>query len=123
EHGGACEEQLQMVVELGHRADGRTRRPYGVRLIDRDRGRYAFDAIGLRLVHAVEELPGIRRERLDVAALPFRVHRVEGERRFARAADAGDDDQLVERQVDVDAAQIVLAGAADADRGNGHEAG
>ncbi len=92
-----------MIVELGHRADGGARRAHGVRLVDRDRGRDAVDAVHLRLVHAVEELPRVRRERLDVAPLPFRVHGVERERRLARAAHARHDDELVERQVEIEA--------------------
>ena len=99
EHRGAREQELQVVVELGHRADGRARRADGVRLVDRDRGRDALDPVDLRLVHAVEELARVRRERLDVAALALGVDRVERERRLARAAHARHDDELVERQV------------------------
>ena len=64
-------------------------------------GRDAVDAVDLRLVHAVEELARVGRERLDVAPLALGVERVEHERRLARAGHAGDDDQLVERQVEV----------------------
>ena len=115
EHGRARVQELHVIVELGHRADRRARRAHGVRLIDGDRGRDAFDAVDLRLVHAVEELPRVGRERLDVAPLAFGVHGVERERRLARAADARDDDQLAERQVEIEGAEIVLPRAADAD--------
>src|SRR5690606_24120197 len=64
----------------------------------------------------IEELPRIGRERLDVAPLPFRVHGVERERRLPRPADAGHDDQLAERQVEIEVAQIVLARAANTNR-------
>src|SRR5690606_29193880 len=64
-------QQLEVVVELAHRADRGARRAYRIRLVDCDRRRHAFDPVDLRLVHAVEELPRIRRERLDVPALAF----------------------------------------------------
>ena len=96
----AREQQLQVIVELRHRADSGTRRAHGIRLIDRDRRRNAIDAIDLRLVHAIEELPRVRRERLDVAALTFRIQRVEHERGFAGPGHACDDDQLVRRQLE-----------------------
>ena len=58
----------------------------GVALVDRDRRRDAVDAVDLRLVHALEELPRVGGEALDVAALALGVEDVEGERRLARAA-------------------------------------
>ena len=121
QHGGAREQQLQMIVEFGHRADGGARRAHGIGLIDGDRGRDAVDAVHLRLVHPVQELPRVRREGLDIAALALRIERVEHQRGLARAADAGDDDQLVERQIEIEILEIILAGAADADgiRGGG----
>jgi hypothetical protein len=73
-------EHFQVIGKLGHRADGRARRAHRIRLVDRDRRRNAIDAVDLRLVHAVEELPRVRRERLDVTALPFGIQRVEDER-------------------------------------------
>ena len=69
-----------------------------------------------RLVHAVEELPRVGREALDVAPLAFGVEDVEGEARLARAADPGDHRQRVERNVDVDVLQVVLFRADDVDR-------
>ena len=108
-------QQPQIVVDLGDRADGGTRVVAGALLVDRDRRREPADEIDVRLVHLAEELPGIRRERLDVAALALGVDRVEGERRLARARQAGDHDQLVARDRDVDVLQVVLAGALDDD--------
>ena len=113
---GAREQQLQVVVDLRHRADRRARGAHRVGLVDGDRRRDALDGIDLRLVHAVEELARVRRERLDVAALALGVERVEHERGLARARRAGDDDQLARGDVDVEVLQVVLARAADADR-------
>jgi hypothetical protein len=56
-----------------------------------------LQCVHLRLVHAVEKLPRVRREGLDVAALSFRKERVERERAFLRAAESGHNDQLPDR--------------------------
>ena len=102
------EEEFQVVVQLRHRADGRARGLDGIGLVDGDGGRDAVDAVGLRLVHAVEELPRVRRKRLDVAPLSLGINRVECQRRFARPADPRDDDQFTQRQLEIDALEIVL---------------
>ena len=75
-------------------------------------GRDAVDAIDVGLLHPLEELARVGGQRFDVAALPFGVDRVEGERGFPRAADAGDDDQLADRQRQVDVLEVVRARAA-----------
>ena len=79
-------------------------------------GRQAAEVIDVGLGHLAEELAGVAGQRLDVAPLALGVERVEGQRALARAADAGEDDQLVAGQVEVDVAEVVLAGAADDDR-------
>ena len=115
----AGEEELQVVVDLGQGADGRAGGADVVFLLDGDGGRDAVDAVDVGLVHAVEELPNVRREGLDVAALAFGVERVEGERGLAGAGGAGDDGELAEGEVEVEVAEVVLAGAADRDDGWG----
>ena len=72
-------------------------------------------AVDVGLLHPLEELAGVGRQRLDVAPLPLGVDRVEGERRLARAADAGDDDELAGRHRHVDVLEVVRACAADDD--------
>ena len=109
---GARVEQAQVVVDLGDRADRRARIVAGRFLLDRDRGRQPLDGIDVGLLHEAEELPRVRRQRLDVAALALGVDRVEGERRFPRARQAGDDRQAVAGNRDVDVLEVVLARAA-----------
>ena len=75
-----------------------------------DRPSIEFD---VRLLHQLEELAGIGRQDFDVAPLALGIDRVEGERRLARAGQAGDHHQAVARDVDVDVLEIVLARAAD----------
>ena len=84
----AREQQLQVVVELRHRAHRRARGADRVGLVDGDRRRHALHAVHRRLVHALQELPRVGREGLDVAALAFGVQRVEHQARLAGAAGA-----------------------------------
>jgi hypothetical protein len=111
----AGEEEAEVVVDLRDGADGGPGVLAGRLLLDGDGGGQATDVVHVRLLHHVEELAGVGRQRLDVAALPFGVDRVEGEARLARAGEAGDDHELVARDVHVDALEVVLAGAADLD--------
>ena len=120
----AREEQPHVVVDLGRRADRGSRIPDAVLLPDRDGGRDAVDAVDIGFLHALEKLPRVRRQRLDVAALPFRVDRVEGQRRLPRSADAGHDDELAGRQRQIDVLEVVRAGAAHDEIGlGGHPRG
>jgi len=72
-------------------------------------------ALDLWLVHAIEELPRVRGECLDVAALAFGIKGVEDERGLPGPRDPRDDDQLVERDVEVEVLQVVLSRATHAD--------
>ncbi len=109
------EEDAEVVVDLGDGPDRRARVVRGRALLDRDCRREPLDVLDLGLLHLLEELPRVRREALDVAALPLRVDRVEREGRFAGAADAGDDGQAVARDLEVDVLQVVLRSTLDDD--------
>ena len=76
-------------------------------------GRQPLDEVDVGLVHLAEELAGVGRQRLDVAALALGEDRVERERGLARPGQAGEDDQAVPREVEGDVLEVVLAGAAD----------
>ena len=93
----AREQQPQVIVDLGGRSDRRARIPDAVLLADGDGRRDALDAIDVGLLHPLEKLPRVGRQRLDIPPLAFRIDRVEGEGRFSRSADAGHDDQLAGR--------------------------
>ena len=69
-------EDAEKVVGLGHGADGRARVAGVAFLLDGNRGRKAGDLFDFGLGHLLDELAGIRRERLDVAALAFGVDRL-----------------------------------------------
>ena len=77
-------QQTQVVVHLGNGADGGAGLRVGGLLVDRHRRRQTLDEVDVGFVHLPEELPGIGRQRFDVAALAFGEDRVERERRLAR---------------------------------------
>src|SRR5262249_31727651 len=114
-----CIEKTQIVVDLGHRTDCRARVLRGRPLLDRNRGREALDRIDVGLLHLLQKLTRVGRERLDVSSLAFREDRVESERGLARARDARDDDEAVAWNVARDVLQVVLPRAADTDRVHG----
>src|SRR2546425_9968243 len=87
----------------------------GVFLLDGDCGGDSGDLIYIRLLDALQELPGIGRKRLDVAALAFRIDGVKRQAGFARAAHAGDHGDGVVRDVKVHVFQVVDARPAHAD--------
>ena len=105
-------QKAQVVVDLGDGADGRARVAGGRLLVDGDGRRQALDEVDVGLVHLAQELAGVGREGLDVAALALGVDGVEGQGGLPRARQAGEDDQLVPGQVERDIAQIVLTSPA-----------
>ncbi|MFN8170039.1 MAG: hypothetical protein U0S36_14830 [Candidatus Nanopelagicales bacterium] len=77
-------------------------------------GEEALDEVDVRLVHLAEELAGVRREALDVAALALGEDRVERQRRLAGPGQPREDDHRVAREVGARAiARVVLSGATD----------
>lgn len=101
-------QQAQIIINFGHGCDRRPRRAAGRSLFDRDCRREALDMFDLRLLHPVEELPGVGGEAFDVTPLSFRIKRVERERRFPGAREPGDDDELIAGNRHIDVFQIML---------------
>src|SRR5262249_51229337 len=95
--------------------DRRARIARGGALLDGDCRRESLDRVDVRLLHLLEELPRVRRQRLDVPPLPLGKDGVEGQRRLARPGHAGDDHELVAGDDDVDVLEVVLARAANDD--------
>ena len=108
----AGEQQPQVVVHLGDRADGGPRVAARGLLVDGDRRRQAVDEVHVRLVHLAEELPGVRRQGLDVPPLPLGEDRVERQAGLAGPGQAGEHDHGVAREVKRDILEVVLACAA-----------
>ena len=78
----ARKEQAQIVVDLGDRADRRTRVVAGALLVDRDGRRQARDVLDVGLVHLAQELARVRRQRFDIASLALGINRVKRQRRL-----------------------------------------
>ncbi len=71
--------------------------------------------LDVRPLELPEELASVGAERLDVAPLPLGVERVEGQRGFARAADAGEDHELPLGDLQPLDVEVVLLRADDLD--------
>lgn len=112
-------EHFKVIADFGEGADGGAGGTDLVTLFEGDGGGDTGDGIDAGFIHAIEELTGVGGEGFDVAALAFGVEGIEGEGRFTGAAEAGDHDEVVGGEVEVEALEVVLAGAAEADRGRG----
>ena len=106
-------EEAEVVVDLGHRPDGRARVARRRLLVDRDRRRESVDRVDVGLLHHLQELPRVRGERLDVPPLPLGVDRVEGQAGLAGPGQAGNADERVPRKRDGDVLEVVLPCAVD----------
>ena len=78
-------QKAQVVVDLGDGPDGRAGVAGGRLLVDGDGRGQALDEVDVRLVHLAQELAGVGREGLDVAALALGVDGVEGQGGLPRA--------------------------------------
>ena len=113
--------QAQVIVNLGRGGDDGARIGARPALLDGDGRRKPLDEIHIRLFHLIQKLPRVSRERLDIFALALGVNGVKGQRRFARTAQPGDDDQFVARDGEAEVLQIMLARAANPDEFLGHD--
>lgn len=109
------EQQTQVVVNFGDGTDGRARVVGGGLLLDGDGRRQPLDVVHVRLLHQGEKLASVGRKRLHVAALSLRIEGIERQGGFARTGEAGDHDQLVTGQDQVDVLEVVGAGTPDHD--------
>ena len=110
-------EQFQVFVDLGAGAHGGARVVRVHLLFDGDGGREACDALHIGLVETAHELTRIRAQALHIAALPFGIQGVERQGRLTRSRQAGDNYQLVLRNLQTYAFQVVDLRVADGDIG------
>ena len=112
-HAGV--EQAQVIVDFGDGADGGAGVFAGGFLVDGDGGGEAVDGIDVGLFHLPEELARIGRKALDIAALALGVEGIEGEGGLAAAGEAGEDDEFIAREGQVEVFEVILSDAADDD--------
>ncbi len=115
--------QAQVVVDLRHGAHRGARIARGRLLVDGYGRRQSLDGVDVRLVHLPQELAGVGGQAFDIAALAFGVDGVEGETRFARAGQTGDDYERVAREGKRDVLEVVLPGPRDDDAISAHYIG
>ncbi len=115
--------QLEVVVELGHRANRGARGAHRVGLVDGNRRWHAFHPVDRGFVHAVQELARIGTEGFHVTTLTFGIQRVEHQAGFAGSAGTGNHRQLAGPDIEIEVLEVVLACAADADGPLGHGCG
>jgi hypothetical protein len=84
-------------------------------LIDGHGRRQSFDVLHLGLLHPPQELPSVAGEALQEAPLPLLVERVVGEAGLAGAGYAGEGDQCVTGDLQVQPLEVVLPGPPDND--------
>ena len=95
-------EQAQVIVDFRDRPYCRPGIAARRLLVDGNGRRQAFDVIDVGLIHLAQELPGIGRQRFDIAALAFGINRIKSQGRLARAGQTRKDDELVPGNLDVD---------------------
>ena len=111
-------EEFQVFVDLGAGAHGGA---WVVRvhlLLDGDGGRKACDTLHIGLVESAHKLSCVGTQALHIAALTFSIQGVERQGRLARSRQAGDDHQLVLRNLQTNAFQVVDLRVADGDIGS-----
>ena len=81
----AGEKQLEVLVNLRHRAHRGTRVVRHHVLLDGNGRRDARHGLHVGFAHPPHELAGVGAQALHIAPLPFSIKRVEGQRRLARA--------------------------------------
>ena len=109
-------QQPQMVVDFRDRGDGAARILAAGPLVDRHRRLQALDQIDVGPLQLMQKLPGVDRQAFDILPLAFGIQRVERQRAFARTAGAGDDDQPIAGNVEIDVLQIMDPRAANPNR-------
>ena len=119
-HAHARPEQAHVVVDLRHSCDGGARIAAGGLLLDGNGRRQSVDMLHIGLLHHLQKLTCIGRKAFDIAPLPLCIDGVESKRTFARAGQAGNDDQAVTRKIDIDPLEVVFARAFDGDFGKSH---
>ena len=108
-------EQTQVIVNLRHSSYRGSGVAVGGFLVDGDGRGQTVDLLHVRLFHLAQELTGIGGQGFHISALALRVNGIEGQGGLAAARQAGQDDQLVAGNGQVNSLQVMLPGAFDPD--------
>ena len=120
-HADRGVKKTKIIVDFGNGTHGRSGTAAGGLLLDRDRRAQAVDGINIRTFHLIQELAGVGGQGFDVAALALGIDGVEGERRFARTAEAGNHGQGVPGNLYINILEVMLARPSHRNLGDGHQ--
>ena len=112
---GTGKEQAQVVVHLGDGAHSGAGILIGGLLLYGDHGRESCDLVNIGTLHATEEVAGIGREGLYIAALTLGKEGIECQGGFTATAQTGNHRERAVRDGGIDILQVMLAGAVDFD--------
>ena len=107
-------EHPQQIRERGDAADRRAGGRRAALLLQGHGRRQAVDFVDFGHAHLMEQPPGIGSDRFEIAPLRLGIERAKGQRRFARAGNAGENHQGIAGNIEIDVLEIVLARPADA---------
>ena len=112
---GPCKQQPQMTVDLrGRRQRAASGRRSGA-LVNADGCRQPLNQVHLAPFPPIQSAPLARRQSLQEPPLPFGEDDVQRQSALAAAADSGDRDQPIARNIDVQSLQVVHGGPTDPD--------
>ena len=100
--------ETEIIIDLRHRSNCGTWISVRRFLVNGNGRRKSFNAFHIRLLHLSKKLSCIRRQRLHISSLSFRVYRIKCQRRLSRTTDTGKDDQFISRNIQIHIFQIML---------------
>ena len=106
---GTGKEQTEIIVNLGSGTNGRTRVLVGGLLLDADDRTQTGNLIYIRALHIAQEVAGIGRESLYVAALSLGKDGIESQRRLARTRKSGYHGEGVARNLNINILEVVYS--------------
>ena len=109
-------EHPQQIRKRGDAADRRAGGGRTALLLQGHGRRQAIDFGDFGHAHLIEQPPGVGGDRFEIAPLGLGIEGAEGQRRLARARHAGENDQGIARNIEIDILEIVLACPADANK-------
>ena len=108
-------EDAEVIMDFRGGGEGGARAPAGVALLDGEGGRKALDRVDRGGGQALKMEAGVGGKAFEVTPLALGVDGVEGKGGFAGTGRAGQDHKAVFGDVEIEAGEIMLPGAADAE--------
>ena len=97
-----CIQQPEVIINLCHCPHRGTWIPVRGFLVNRNSRRQSLNPLYIRLLHLSQELPCIRRQRLHVSSLAFRIDRIKREGGLTRTGQSCEYHEFVSRNIYID---------------------